>query len=157
MKSKLWVTAVAAIHLAGFSSVAHSQENQPATDELKLLRRKIEELEQKVRELEQKTAPVTTNKTTDSQVQELEQKVKVLERNRELDQEAAGPRQKHRRPGFAPEGLRSKPLPDTAFSRLTAPDSSPMEPDWRPHQRASTPNILRPRDESSREIVLNRA
>ena len=63
MKSKLWVTAVAAIHLAGFSSVAHSQENQPATDELKLLRRKIEELEKKVRELEQKTAPVTTNKT----------------------------------------------------------------------------------------------
>ena len=72
-----------------------AQDSPSASDELRALRQKVEELEQKLKLIEssrgQNSAPGTNNA---AQMEELDQKVKILERNRELEQEADAARAK---------------------------------------------------------------
>src|SRR5712671_6944728 len=89
MKMNRWSIAIATISVAAFALTAQSQDDQSNADDIKALRKKIEELEQKVKQLEQKSAPEPVDKAKQQQVDELEQKVKILDRNRELEQEAA--------------------------------------------------------------------
>jgi phosphate-selective porin OprO/OprP len=89
MRFKQPLIVAFAFSLTGFALTSRSQDNPPASDDLRELRKKIDQLEQKVRELEQKVSATNQDKPKQLPVEELEQKLKVLERNRELDQEAA--------------------------------------------------------------------
>src|SRR5437763_8409388 len=88
MKFKQLLITLGVVNMALFPGVSFSQDDESNRDEIKALRKRIDDLEQKLKQLEQNTSP-TQGKATEQQVQELEQKVKILERNSELDQEAA--------------------------------------------------------------------
>ena len=85
---KKFLFAVTFITLLAAPS-ARAQNDSAATEELRLLRKKVEELERKIELMEQGRGAPPTNQPSDALVQELDQKVRVLERNRELEVEAA--------------------------------------------------------------------
>jgi phosphate-selective porin OprO/OprP len=93
MKSNRLFITLAIVGIAASSVCGRgqdNQENQSNAEDLKALRKKIEELERKVKQLEQQPAPAPAAPAVKpQQVEDLEQKVKILERNRELEQEAA--------------------------------------------------------------------
>jgi phosphate-selective porin OprO/OprP len=74
-----------------FAKSVSAQETPPSADDVKALRKQIEELEKKVKALEQKQTPTvqTEDQKAKQRVDELEQTVKALQRNRELDEDAA--------------------------------------------------------------------
>ena len=70
---------------------SRAQETPASAEDIRALRKKIEELEQKVKVLEsaREVEGAANESKGKERVEELDQKVKTLERNRELDKEAA--------------------------------------------------------------------
>jgi phosphate-selective porin OprO/OprP len=83
-----WLMVVAGAYL---SAPMLQAQDANASEIIKQLQKRIEELEQKVQALESAkgTALQTNDEQSRQRIEELDQKVKVLERKRELDQEAA--------------------------------------------------------------------
>src|SRR3954465_10188552 len=82
MKTHLGFTIVALATAQLIAGRSLPQEPPATAEDVRALRKKIEELEQKVKLLEQRGQ-------AEPKVEQLEQQVKVLQRNKELAEEAA--------------------------------------------------------------------
>ena len=86
MKYIRWILA-AGMAFALQQGSGRGQDSSPNADEIKVLLKRIEDLEQKVKQLEESKSGGTN--AADTRLQELDQKVKGLEKNREFDQAEA--------------------------------------------------------------------
>src|SRR5689334_3083936 len=90
MKYTIMLPMVLAAAIVTTVNWGSAQRLGDAGEEIKALRKRIEELEDKVRLLENAAKTNSqTNVGTPRQIEELDQKIRIVERNSELDREAA--------------------------------------------------------------------